>query len=141
MPRSSSETNFVSLGDEQRVGKSGRQFFFLGGIKCLLTLQVGTLLLAEVGARLLHSRRQGDLYVLGHGLLGPAHVPLCPRFPHHLLDPLDAAVALVEALGDILRQPFDLALLSLLGLLVIEARQHVLLVQAFQLLALAGDIG
>jgi hypothetical protein len=50
-------------------------------------------------------------------------------------------VAIVEALGDVLRQPLDIPFLGLLGPLVVEARQHMLLVQSLQLLRLLGHVG
>lgn len=50
-------------------------------------------------------------------------------------------MAVVEALCDLLRQQLDLAFLGPLCLLVVEPGQHMLLVQALELLALAGDVG
>lgn len=108
----------------------------------MLTLQIRALLLPEAGARLLDPGGQRDLYVLGHGLLGPAHaVGRLARVLDHAVDPLDALVALVEAPGDLLGQALDLALLGPLGLLVVEAGEHVFLVQAVELLALLRNLG
>lgn len=47
----------------------------------------------------------------------------------------------METLGDVLRQGLDLPLLGPLGILVVEAREHMLLVQPLQLLALARHVG
>jgi len=94
----------------------------------MFTLQVRALLLAKVGAGVLDPRGQRDLYILGHGLLGAAHAAGRAGLAHHLLDALDAAVAVVEALGDGLGEALDLALFGALGLVVVEAGQHVLLV-------------
>lgn len=123
MPRSSVQQISIT-----RVAKH----IFIG-----LTLEICALPFPEARARLLHPRSQADLDVLGHDLLGLGHVALT----HHLLDPLYAAVAVVEALGDVLRQLLDLALLGLLGVLVVEAGQDVLLVQAFEGLRLARNAG
>lgn len=105
------------------------------------TLQIGTLLLPETRTRLLYPAGERDLDILGHDLLGPRHGAGGLGLADHLLDPLDAAVALVEPLGDVLRQALNVPLLGLLGALVVEAGEHVLLVQALELLALAGDVG
>lgn len=106
-----------------------------------LTLQICALLLSEVGAGLLDSRGKVDLYVLGHDLVGAAHLAIMFTLAHHLLDTLDDAVAFVEPLGDGLRKLLYLPFLILLGLLIVEPRQYVLLVQPLQLLALARDVG
>lgn len=58
-----------------------------------------------------------------------------------MLNLLYALVALVKPLGDLLCQVLDLALLGPLGLLVIEAREDVLLVQPVELLALLRNFG
>lgn len=50
-------------------------------------------------------------------------------------------MALVEPMRDLLRQLLDIPLLRLLRLLIVEARQHVLLVQTIQLLAFLRDVG
>lgn len=50
-------------------------------------------------------------------------------------------MAVVEAARDVLRQLLDIPLLGLLGALVVEARQHMLLVQPLELLRLLGDVG
>lgn len=101
-----------------------------------LTLEICALPFPEARARLLHPRSQANLDVLGHDLFRLGHVALA----HHLLDALYAAVAVVEAFGDVLRQLLDLVLLGLLGVLVIEAGQDVLLVEALEGLRLARDV-
>ncbi len=50
-------------------------------------------------------------------------------------------MALVEGARDVLGQRLDGGLLGALGVVVVEARQHVLLVQALQRLALARHAG
>lgn len=50
-------------------------------------------------------------------------------------------MAVVETAGDVLRQPLDIPFLGLLGALVVEARQHMLLMQPLELLRLLGDVG
>lgn len=105
------------------------------------TLQVGALLLAKAGAGLLNAASEADLYIPSHDLLSPRHRAGVLAVADHLLDALDATVALVEALRDALCQALDLALLGALGLLVVEARQDVFLVQALEGLGLSGDVG
>jgi hypothetical protein len=105
------------------------------------TLQISTLLLPEARTRLLHAAGERDLDVLGHDLLGPRHGAGGLGLADHLLDPLDAPVALVEAPCDVLGQALDVPLLGLLGALVVEAGQDVLLVQALELLGAPGDVG
>lgn len=80
------------------------------------TLQVGALLLPEPCACFLDPSCQADLNVLGHRLLGPGHVALV----NHLLHPLYASMAIVETPRDGLGQSFDLVLLGLLRLLIVE---------------------
>lgn len=105
------------------------------------TLQIGTLLLPEARARLLHPGRKRYLDVLGHDLLRPRHGAGVLGLADHGLDALDAPVAVVEPARDVLRQLLDIPLLGLLGALVVEAGQHMLLVQPLELLRLLGDVG
>ena len=81
------------------------------------------------------------MYVPGHGLLSLVDGARLLRLAHHLLDPLYAPVALVESLCDLLRELFDLRLLSPLGVVVIEPGEDMLLVQPLQALALGGYVG
>lgn len=50
-------------------------------------------------------------------------------------------MAIVEPLGNLLRQGLNVALLGALGVLVVETGQHMLLVQALELLRLARHVG
>lgn len=81
------------------------------------------------------------MYVLGHDLVGATHLAVMFALAHHLLDALDDAVAVVEPLGDGLRELLYLTFLVPLSLVVVKPRQYVLLMQPLQLLALAGDVG
>lgn len=104
------------------------------------TFQVGTLLLSEPRARLLHPRGEGHLYVLGHDLLGPRQGARDLLLTYHALDPLNTPMAVVETLGDVLRQALDVSLFFLLGVLIVEAWEHVLLVQALEFLRLPRHV-
>jgi len=99
----------------------------VGLVEDVLTLEVCALPLAKPGACFLHSRGQVDLYILGHDLVGSADLAGGLAFAHHLLNTLDAAVAVVKAARDGLRQLLDLALLGLFGLIIVEPREYVLL--------------
>jgi hypothetical protein len=57
------------------------------------------------------------------------------------LDALDGDLALVEAAGDALGQALDLVLLADAHVLVVEARQQVLLGQVVELAHLGSDVG
>jgi hypothetical protein len=105
------------------------------------TFEIVALLLPEARTRLLHPRGQINLYVLGHDLVGAADLARGLALAHHLLDALDAAVAVVEAARDGLRELLNLPLLGPLRVVVVEAGQHVLLVQPLELLALVRDVG
>jgi hypothetical protein len=98
------------------------------------------LLLAEQGADFAHARRQGDLEVVGHHVLAGVDGALLLGLAHHAVDALDGLLAALEAPGDVLGEGLDLALLPLLDRLVVEAREHVLLVQLVELARVAGDI-
>lgn len=50
-------------------------------------------------------------------------------------------MAIMKTLGNLLRQALDVPLLGPLGFLVVEPGQHMLLVQALELLRLARDVG
>jgi hypothetical protein len=106
-----------------------------------LTLQIGRLLLAEHGADLTDARGERDLEVLGHDGVALSHVALLLRVAHHGVDALDGLLAALEAARNVLSQVLNVALLALLDVLVVEARQHVLLVQLVELARLAGDVG
>jgi hypothetical protein len=79
------------------------------------------LLLSEVGTCFLNSCGERDLDILGHRFLGPCNGIGVLRLAHHLLNPLDTAMAIMETLGDILREPLYLCLLRPLGVLIVEA--------------------
>jgi hypothetical protein len=106
-----------------------------------LTFQIGALLFPEGRAGILQPGGQRYLNVSGHGLLGRADGPRLLRLLHHVLNPLYGAMAIVETLGDLLREPLDLALLGLLSLVVVEAGQDVLLVQPLERVALGRNDG
>jgi hypothetical protein len=57
------------------------------------------------------------------------------------LDALDGDLALVEAAGDALGEALDLVLLAEAHVLVVEARQQVLLGQVVEVAHLGGDVG
>lgn len=89
----------------------------------------------------MHPGGQADLYVLRHNLLRSGHRASALLLAHHALNTLDTTVAVMEALGDILRHALNVLLLGALRLLVVEAWQHMLLMQALQLLRLARNVG
>jgi len=105
------------------------------------TFEIVALFFPEPRTRLLHPRGQIDLDVLGHDLVGATDLARGLALAHHLLDALDAAVAVVEAARDGLCELFNLPLLGPLRVVVVEAGQHVLLVQPLELLALVRDVG
>lgn len=105
------------------------------------TLEICALFLAEPSARLLHPCRKIDLDIPRHGLVGTAYLAARLGLAHQLLDALYAAAALVKPPRDFLCQPLDLAFLGPLRLIVVEARQYMLLVQPVQLLALFRNVG
>lgn len=105
------------------------------------TLEVSALLLPEPCARLLHSGGERNLDVLRHDFVCLGQGTSTLLLSDHLLDTLNTSVAVVEALGNILCQTLDLPLLGPLGVLIVEAREYVLLVQPLQFLALACYIG
>jgi hypothetical protein len=105
------------------------------------TLQICRLLLTEQGADLADARGQGYLQVLGHGLLAAADAALLLGLADHPLYALDGLLAHLEAARDLLRELLDFALLALLHLLVVESREHVLLVQLVELAGLLCDVG
>lgn len=74
---------------------------------------------------------QRDLYIPSHSLLSFTDSPLMFILPNHHLDPLNSFLAIMESARDILRQPFYLALLISLDILVIEAGKYMFLVQLF----------
>jgi hypothetical protein len=93
-----------------------------------LTFKVCALFFAEPRAGFLDPRGQVDLDVLGHDLVGVADLVGGLAFAHHLLDVLDAAVAVMEAARDCLGKLLNFAFLGHFGLIVVEPRQYVLLV-------------
>lgn len=105
------------------------------------TLEIGRLLLAERGAHLADARGQGDFEVLRHDVVALAEGALLAGVAHHGVDALDGLLAALEAAGDGLGEQLDLALLALLDVLVVEAGQHVLLVQRVEAARLPGDVG
>lgn len=107
----------------------------------IATFEVGGLLLAEHGADFADSRRQRDLEVLRHGLLAAGDGALLGGFAHHALYALDGLLALLERLGDVLGKVLDLALLPFLDGLIVEAGQHMLLVELVQLARLLRNVG
>lgn len=116
----------------------------LGGIsRCHQehTLEICALLLSKVCTRILDPCGKGYLYVLRHCLLGSTDAVGLLRLANHGLKLLDPLVALVKALCDVLGEPLDLHLLGSLGLVIVEAREHMRLVQLVEALALCGNLG
>lgn len=105
------------------------------------TLEICSLFLAKHCADLADPCCQGDFEVAGHDLLALVDVALLLGFAHHCLYPLDGLLALLEMAGNALCQLLNLALLALLDVLVVEAREDVLLVQLVELARLLGDFG
>lgn len=130
---------WIEVGARLRCAGSGSR----GGKPAHATelFEVCTLLLSKAGARFLDPCGKGDLYILGHGLLGPADGTRLLRLAHHLLDLLDTSMTVMEALCDLLGELLDLGLLGALGVVVIEARKDMLLVQLLEALALGSDVG
>lgn len=106
----------------------------------LLTLQVSRLLLAEHCAHFTDSSGQGDLQVLCHDFFALIDGALLLRFTHHHLYPLNRLLTSLEAPCDVLCKLLDLALLPLLHVFVVEAWEHVLLVQLVELARLFRDV-
>lgn len=110
----------------------------------ILTLQVRALLRPEPGTGILHPAGQGYLQVLRNDLLCLAQGALGSLFAHEGLHPLYAPMAVMESLGDSLREALDLALVgspcarTSVGV-VVEPGQDVSLVQALQLSRLVRD--
>lgn len=63
------------------------------------------------------------------------------RLADHLFHLLDAGVAFVEALRDVLGKPLDLGLLCLFGVVIVEPREHMLLVKLVEAVAFRRNVG
>lgn len=105
----------------------------------VLTLHVGSLLLPEQCADIAYSGGEGDLEVLGHGLLASAGGSLALSVFEHDVYASDGLLTGLETPGDFAGQGLNLVLLSLLDMIVVEAGQDVFLVQLLQLLHLPRD--
>lgn len=105
------------------------------------TLQICRLLLAEQRADLADAGGQGYLEILRHHLLAAADAALLLGLAHHALYAFDCLLALLEAPRNLLGEVLDFALLPLLHLLIVEAGEHVLLVQLVELAGLLRDVG
>lgn len=82
-----------------------------------------------------------DFEILGHDLLALVDVALLLGLADHHLYALDGLLTLLEEAGDGLGDLLNLALLALLDVLVVKARQHMLLVQLVELARLLGNLG
>jgi hypothetical protein len=105
-----------------------------------LTLQICRLLLPEHCAHFADTRSQGYLQIVRHDFLALVDVALLLRLAHHGLYPLDGLLAALETPCDVLGKLLDLELLSLLDVFIVEAREHVLLVQLVETPRLLGDV-
>lgn len=105
------------------------------------TFEICALLLSEVCTRFLDPCGKRNLYVFRHCLLSSADAVGLFRLANHALKLLDPLVALVKALCDVLSEPLDLHLFGPLGLVIVEAREHMRLVQLVETLALCGNLG
>jgi hypothetical protein len=105
------------------------------------TLQICSLLLAEHSAHIADPRCQGNLEILCHDLLASIDVALLLCLAHHHLYALDSLLTLLKAPCDALSKLLDFALLLLLDVLIVESRQHVLLVQLVELPRLLRYLG
>lgn len=105
------------------------------------TLQVSALLFPESCACLLDSGRQRNLNILRHNLISFGQGTRALLLPNQLFNVLNAPMAVVKALGDVLRKSLNLPLFGPFRILIVEAREHMLLMQALQLLALTRHVG
>jgi hypothetical protein len=90
------------------------------------------LFLPEHCAHFADTRSQGYLQIVRHDFLALVDVALLLGLAHHGLYPLDGLLAALEAPCDVLGKLLNLDLLALLDVFVVEAREHVLLVQLVQ---------
>ena len=108
-------------------------FCNLQAYKQLLTVQVSALFLPERCADFLYPRCEGYLYISRHLFIPFTQSPLRLCFLDHLLNSLDSVLAITKSAGYLLRQLLNILLLSFLNIVIVEAREDMLLVKLVQL--------
>src|SRR3954471_7312158 len=96
--------------------------------KQLLTVQISALLLPEGCADFLYPRCESYLYISRHLFIPFTQPPLRLCFLDHFLNPLDSVLAITKPASYFLCQLLNISLLSFLNIVVVEARQDMLLV-------------
>lgn len=79
------------------------------------------MLLPKQRARLANSGSKIDLEILGHGFLGMTNSTRGLALLDHTINPPNSLLAQLEAAGDVLGEPFNLALLTLLDVFAFKA--------------------
>src|ERR1700733_512122 len=108
--------------------------------KQLLTVQISALFLPERCADFLHPRCESYLYISRHLFIPFTQSPLRLGFLDHFLNSLDSILAITKPAGYLLRQLFNILLLSFLDIVIVEARENMLLVKLVQLCRLQSNI-